>query len=576
MAGRDYINVLYIDLEKEEYKWEKREDLGKYLGGTGVAAKLLDENIKPELDPLDPDQPIVFANGPLSFLMPVCTKVVAAFYSPHTREYGESHAGGRLAMAMKFSDIDAMVIKGKPKQPRYLVIDDKVDFKDARAIWGMSVEETGKVLRQHTSGSGVRSSLRIGRGGENLLTYSCVTVDTYRHFGRLGLGAVFGSKLLKGIVIIGDNSNKIPAEKRKDYRNVYDKIYNTVINTDVMEKYHGVGTAINVVPLNEINALPTLNLTKSKYEYAKEISGESFASQNLVRKVACAGCPIGCIHIGQFRREFDKGYEYETINVSYDHELVFALGSFIGLKKTDDILQLIDMVEKEGLDAITTGIALGWATECYSRGLINPDETLMPLEFGILPNYMAAVRYLAEGKNDFYKALGKGVDYASNKYGGEEFACHLGKNEMAGYHTGYGSVVGSAVGSRHSHLDNGGYSFDQGGVKEEELIKKIYDEEAERNMLTSLVICLFARKVYNKELIVEALNSIGIDISEKELSELGREILKIKYNIKERLGYNLDDIKIPQRFFETKTARGQIESDRAHEMIKQFKKLIYS
>jgi aldehyde:ferredoxin oxidoreductase len=576
MLGRKHINVVYIDLEKEEYKWEKREDLAKYLGGTGVAAKLLDENIKPELDPLHPDQPIIFANGPLSFVMPVCTKVVAAFYSPHTKEYGESHAGGRLAMAMRFSDIDAMVIKGKSKTPKYLVIDDKVNFKDARAMWGMSVDDTGKVLRQHTSGSGVRSSLRIGRGGENLLTYSCVNVDTYRHFGRLGLGAVFGSKLLKGMVIIGDNPDAIPTEKLKDYRNVYDKIYNTVINTDVMEKYHGVGTAINVIPLNEVKGLPTLNLSKSNYEYAEEISGESFAKQNLVRKVACAGCPIGCIHIGQFRREFDSGYEYESVDVSYDHELVFALGSFIGLKKTDEILQLIDVVESEGLDAITTGIALGWATESYKREIVSIDDTLMPLEFGILSNYMAAVKYLSAGRNKFYKVLGKGVDYASSIYGGKEFACHLGKNEMAGYHTGYGSVVGSAVGSRHSHLDNGGYSFDQSGVNEDELVKKIYDEEVERNLLTSLVICLFARKVYNRELIVEALNSIGIDITDKELSELGTEVLKIKYNIKERLGYSLDNIKIPERFFETKTSRGKIESEKAHEMIKEFKKLIYS
>lgn len=576
MLSKDYINVLYIDLEKEEFKYEKRQDLLRFIGGTGVAAKLLDENIRPELDPFDPAQPVIFAIGPLSFVMPVCTKVVAAFYSPLTKEYGESHAGGRLAMAMRFSEIDAMVITGRAKHPKYLVIDDKVMFNDARAMWGLSVEDTGKILRQHTAGSGVRSSMRIGRAGENLVSYACLDVDTYRHFGRLGLGAVFGSKLLKGIVVIGDNSIPIPSENRKRYREVYDKIYDTVIRTDVMEKYHEVGTAINVIPLNDMNALPTLNLSTTKYDYAEEISGESFAKKCLVRKVACAGCPIGCIHIGQFRREFDTGYEYESVNISYDHELVFALGSFIGLKSPTEILQLIDVVEREGLDAISTGIALGWATECYKRGIISIDDTLMPFEFGVLSNYMAAVHYIATGKNEFYSALGKGTAYASKVYGGSDIACHLGGNEMPGYHTGYGSVVGFSVGSRHSHLDNAGYSFDQLGVKEDELVKKLFDEEIERNILTSLVICLFARKVYKRDVILEALDAVGIKTTNKELTDIGREIIKLKYDIKKKLGYSLDSIKIPDRFFKTRSFNGKLDSNKAYQMVKEFKEMVDS
>mgnify|MGYP000326723515 CR=1 FL=1 len=574
MLNKDYIRVLYIDLTNEEYRFEERKDLFKYIGGTGVAAKLLEENIKPELDPFDPSQPIIFANGPLSFVMPVCTKVVATFYSPHTREYGESHAGGRLAMAMRFNNIDAIVITGKAKYPKYLVIDDKVLFKDARAMWGLSVEDTGKILRQHTTGSGIRSSLRIGRAGENLVTYAGVNVDTYRHFGRLGLGAVFGSKLLKGIVIIGDESIKIPKENLKKYREVYDSIYDVVTKTDVMEKYHAVGTSINVLPLNEMNSLPSLNLKTTRYEHAEGISGEKFAREVLVRKVACSGCQIGCIHIGQFRRQFDEGYEYETVNVSYDHELVFALGSFVGLKNPEEVLQLIDVVEREGLDAISTGVALGWATEAYNRGIITIDDTLMPLEFGILPNYMAAVHYIATGKNEFYKDLGKGVAYASKKYGGQDFACHLGGNEMPGYHTGYGSVVGFSVGSRHSHLDNAGYSIDQARPKEEEIVKKIFNEELERNILTSLVACLFARKVYNRETILKALDAVGVQYTNSDLTEIAKEILRTKYRIKEKLGYSLDSIKIPKRFFETITLNGKLDEEKAHKMVKEYKAMI--
>lgn len=574
MFANGVVNVLYINLSNETYRYEKRSNLKNYIGGTGIAAKLLDENIKPDLDPFAPEQPIVFAIGPLNFIMPVCSKVVAAFYSPHTREYGESHAGGRLGMAMRFTGVDAIVITGKAKHPEYIVIHDGVEFKDARALWNMSVEDTGKILRQYTSGSGIRSSLRIGRAGENLVTYACVNVDTYRHYGRLGLGAVMGAKLLKGMVVIGDNSIPIPREQKKKYRKIYDKVYDRVRNTDLMEKYHGVGTAINIMHLNEINSLPSLNLTTAKIDFASEISGERFARENLVRKVACSGCPIGCIHIGQFRREFDSGYEYETVSLSYDHELVFALGSFLGLKTPSEILQLIDVVEREGLDAISTGIVLGWATECYRKGIISVDDTLMPLDFGILPNYMVAVHYIATAKNDFYRTLGKGAAYAAEKYGGPEFACHLGKNEMPGYHTGYGSVVGFTVGSRHSHLDNAGYSFDQNRTDPADMARLLFEEEIERNILTSLVICLFARKVYTRDTVLECLDAVGLPLNSEDLTIAGRDILKLKYDIKKKLGFSLNNIKIPARFFETPTANGRLEENTAFSILEQFRNRI--
>jgi aldehyde:ferredoxin oxidoreductase len=338
-----------------------------------------------------------------------------------------------------------------------------------------------------------------------------------------------------------------------------------------MEKYHGVGTGVNIMHLNEINSLPSFNLTRTNVDFAPEISGEKFARENLVRKVACSGCPVGCIHIGQFRREFDSGYEYETVNLSYDHELIFALGSFLGLKTTGDILQLIDVVEREGLDAISTGIVLGWATECYRRGLINADDTLMPLDFGILPNYILAVHYIATAKNDFYRCLGRGVAQASKVYGGSDFACHLGQNEMPGYHTGYGSVVGFSVGSRHSHLDNAGYSFDQERTDTADMARKLFEEEIERNILTSLVICLFARKVYTREIVLDCLDAVGMPMSSEDLSQAGREILKLKYEIKQKTGFHLDNIEFPGRFFETATANGRLDESIARNILEQFK-----
>ncbi|EYE88317.1 hypothetical protein Q428_08395 [Fervidicella metallireducens AeB] len=130
------------------------------------------------------------------------------------------------------------------------------------------------------------------------------------------------------------------------------------------------------------------------------------------------------------------------------------------------------------------------------------------------------------------------------------------------------------MGSRHSHLDNGGYSFDQAGVKEEDILKNLLFEELERNILTSLVICLFARKVYSREVIIEALDSVGIKVTNEELTKTAKEILKLKYEIKKKLGYSLDSVKIPERFFQTKTLNGKLDSEKAKKMVEMYKKMI--
>ena len=571
MFYKDYIRVLYIDLTTEKIDVKHRKDLYKYLGGVGVASKLLEENIKEDEHPLSENQPIIFAIGGASSVFPVITKTVSMFYSPLTMELGESYAGGRMAMTLLFSGYDALVITGKSKKPTYLTIkSNSVKFKDARALWGLSTDETGRIIREKESYEGKRSILRIGPGGENHSNFANVCVDTYRHFGRLGLGAVFGSKNLKALVTMGDKD--IDISNFKDYFKAFQKIYTKVTKTDVMGKYHDLGTAVNVLPMNELSSLPTKNLSSGKFEFAEDISGEEFAKNNLVRKMACTGCPVGCIHIGQFRREFDKGYEYESISVAYDYELIFSLGSYLGINNTDDILKLIEIVEQMGLDAISAGVTLGWATESYSEGLITDNDTIIPLEYGNVDNYILAIKYLSLGKNKFYKTLSKGSRAASSEYGGKEFALQYAGNETPGYFTGYGSVIGHTVGSRHSHLCNGGYSIDQ-SMKEfnkDKLIESIFTEEKERGILNSLIICLFARKVYDRETILLALNSIGYNYSNEDLDTLADEIYKTKLNIKNRLGFNLKDVVLPKRIFNTPTYKGSIDEDLTYELINMY------
>lgn len=579
MIYKDYIRVLMIDLEKQKIRIDERKDLKEYLGGVGIAAKLLEEHMRPDLPPLAPEQPIVFAIGALSTIYPVMTKTVAMFISPLTGELGESYAGGRMAMTMFLAGFDAMVITGKSARPIFLSISvNDVLFRDARTLWNTSQDDVGGFIRDYEKGQGgKRSIIRIGPAGENQVAYASVNVDSYRHFGRLGLGAVFGSKYLKAINITGDRS--IPIENFKEYFQVYRDIFAKATSTDSMSKYHDIGTASNINPLNKAGALPTMNLRQARFEHADKVSGEIFAEDTLVRKMACTGCPVGCIHIGQFRRAFaEQGHEYETISVSYDYELIFALGTFLGIDNPRNILELIEEVENCGIDAMSTGVVLGWATEALENGLITEEQTLLPLRFGSPQEYRKAIRYIATGENEFYRHLGRGVRHASSVYGGGEYAMHIAGNETPGYHTGYGSLVGAAVAARHSHLCNGGYSIDQGLKPGEfeagKMVDALLKEEIERCMLNSLAMCLFARKVYDREMILAALHAIGQPLTDDDLTQAANRIYATKLRIKKALGFTLENIQLPKRFFETPAMHGPLDEETARQLIAMYRERI--
>ena len=576
MIYQKAIRVLYVDMKARRIQVVEREDLKQYMGGVGVASKLLEENMKPKLPPLDPAQPIVFAIGALSTIYPVITKTVAMFISPLTGELGESYAGGRMALAMLSAGFDAIVITGRADQPIYLSITtNDVNFRDARPLWGSEKDVAGRIVRADGNKyAGKRSIIRIGPAGENQVAYANVMVDRYRHFGRLGLGAVFGSKHLKIISIVGERS--IPIQNFKEYFKAYREIYDRCTKSDVMSKYHDTGTPINVEPLNAAGGLPTLNMRQNSFEHADKISGETFAEDYLVRKISCAGCPVGCVHIGQFRRAFaDHGHEYETVSVAYDYELIFALGSFLGISDPKEVLELIEETELAGLDSMSTGVALGWATEALETGVVSLTETVVPLKFGSAVEYLDAIRHIVSGENVFYRNLGRGVKRAAEAYGGRDFAMHVAGNEMAGYHTGYGSLAGAAVGARHSHLCNGGYSIDQGlkdgNIDPGEMADALLKEELERCMLNSLVICLFARKVYDRKSILSAFAAIGQNLTDDDLTAAARRIYATKLRIKKALGFDLRSVQLPKRFFETPSMHGKLDEALVYEILLKYR-----
>ena len=568
--------VLYINLSRFKYWTENRPELfEEYIGGTGVAIKLLEEECPANADPLGPENVIIFAVGPLTGAYPLASKTVAMFKSPLTGNLGESHAGGRSAVAIKMAGYGAIVIKGESKIPIILDIrSDKVEFHDASALWGMhSTYTVGRIVRERFGVPGFRTIMRIGRAGEKKVRFAAVVTETYRHFGRLGLGAVFGSKKIKAIVVTGKRN--ISIANPKEYRNLYSQIYNAAVKSPVMRKYHDLGTPANVIPLNTIKGLPTRNLTSAYFESGETISGEYLAEHFLGRRVACSHCPVGCIHLAALREAYeDEPYFYKTKMISYDYEPIYSLGSMLGISNPKGLLKLIDKVETEGLDAMSTGVALAWATEAYTKGLISEKETYgLNLAWGDYTSYIQAVTYLVKQPNEFYKTLALGTEEAAKKYGGLEFALTFGKNEMPGYHTGPAAHINYLLGARHSHLDMAGYSLDQkmlksgGLLSPEEIAQKLVGEEEWRQILSSLVICFFARGIYTPEIVEKSLKTMGYEITQDDLKEIGKKIHRAKYKFKLREGFNPKKLRIPDRIFETPTPHGRIDKKMFMEII---------
>lgn len=547
----------------------------EHLGGSGLAAALFEAFGDPSAPWDDPEQPLVFAIGPLTGFLPLMSKVVLGFISPYHNQYAESHAGGRLALALRFSGYDALVITGVAVSPTLLTVGSReIRLWDAHYLWGMDTLATGKWVRKiHRGEGGHRSIVRIGPAGENLVAFAAINVDTYRHFGRLGCGAAMGRKRLKAILVSGDRSVPVPTSKA--YAALYKTVYQEAVRSPVMRKYHDLGTPENVLPLNALRALPWRNLQATQDPGAQFISGEHFAQDRLLRQTACAGCPVGCIHIGLLRERFGEEHEYIYRQVSYDHEPVFAAGSMLGITDAAQVLRLLESMERFGLDAISAGVSLAWATEAFEKGLVSEKETSVPLRFGEADAYDQALAHLAGRTNDFYRALGRGTLHAASLYGGQDFACVLGQ-EMAGYATGEVFFVSQAYGFRHSHLDSAGYSYDQTAAQKsvDDALAFLMEEERRRVQLTSMVACLFARKLYPEDRLQEALNLLGHEEAAHNLASLSEKVQAMRWRLRFRSGYDPDQVILPKRFFELTTWKGPIDASFLHELAAAYRDAI--
>ncbi|MHA2096256.1 MAG: aldehyde ferredoxin oxidoreductase C-terminal domain-containing protein [Candidatus Hodarchaeales archaeon] len=580
-------SVLEIDLTEGTSKVIKRQNLfKKWIGGVGVGINLLKEYVPVTANPLNSENVMIFSIGTLTTFYPIVSKTVALFRSPYTGDLGESYAGGRLSLAIRFAGYGAIVIKGKAEIPSFItIINDEIEIKTAGPLAQMSTSTTGRILRELIPAQpGKRSIIRVGQAGENLVKYGTIVVDTLRHFGRLGPGTVLGSKNIKALIISGNQDIPLdqPEIDRRAYLKTYKKIWNLCVNTEVMKKYHVLGTPQNVLPLNAMNSLPTKNFLLGQFEHAEKISGEKFVEEYLTRRVSCNTCPVGCIHVAILRERYGKDLaDIYSKSVPYDYEPMALLGPVLLIGEGTELLKLIEQTEKYGMDSITTGGILGWMAEAYEKGIISKSETGgLPIRFGRVEDFLEVISRIAERKSsiqDIFWYAGEGLNALVEKFGGEELALQFNNQPPAGYSTGPYSMIGHLIGGRHSHLDNAGYSIDQKLVSKTKNhaknILNLIKEEEWRNTLNSLIICLFARNLYTPELIVECFSNLGIEKSHEDLLTLGYNIQKLRMETKLKFGFNYSHIEeyLPNRLYQMQTGQGKLSKTLIKDIVANYK-----
>jgi aldehyde:ferredoxin oxidoreductase len=285
-------------------------------------------------------------------------------------------------------------------------------------------------------------------------------------------------------------------------------------------------------------------------EGADDLSPEAFSRDVIKRKASCAGCPVGCIQVGR--------------GVSIDYEPVYALGPLLGIKDREAVTALLRRTEDLGLDAMTAGVILSWLTEAYARGAVSRAEVIESPLFGDGKTYLRMLNHLVEWPGDLYRAMALDPLEEVKRRGGEDYFLSIQGVGLAAYHTGYGSLLGQVIGMRHSHLDNGGASLDRKfpDLDDGEIVEKLMAEERVRCLLSSMVLCLFGRKVFTPEAIASCLDAAGLPRDLYETHEAAARIYSLKLELKRLLGYDFSALRVPSRCFEVPSATGMLDRKR--------------
>ncbi|UCC33250.1 MAG: aldehyde ferredoxin oxidoreductase family protein, partial [Candidatus Bathyarchaeota archaeon] len=431
MQGGYVGKILRVDLS---HKKTSSEDLNTqwarmFIGGKGLGAKYLFEELKPNTDPLSPENVMIIMTGPLTGTTAPCASRYAVLTkSPLTGAFLDCYVGGYLGAELKFAGFDAAIITGKAKKPTYLwIADGTAEFKDAKDLAGLDIHETEKRIKEDLEDKEVKVAA-IGPAGENLVKMACITMDLYRHAGRGGAGAVMGSKNLKAVAVRGHQGVSVP--KIEDFIALSKEITKGDVLTPDNEWAKIDGTPGFLRMVQEAGILPTRNFQMGVFEHVNKID-EVAIKKMLVRRRACYGCPLGCGNLtqvkeGPFAGTIVEGPEYETLAMA---------GANCYISDLDAIARYNLLCDQLGLDTISTGDAIAFAMECYERGIITEKDTNgLELAFGNVEAYIKMPELIAH-RESIGDILAEGVSRAAEKIGkgSDRFTIQAKGLEYPGY-----------------------------------------------------------------------------------------------------------------------------------------------
>ena len=392
-----------------------------FLGGRGFNSKVLYDEVPKDVDPLSPQNKLMFATGPLvGTAFPLGARFNVSAKSPLTGILGDSNAGGHFAAEMKFAGYDQIIIEGKSRKPSYIYIEDQeIQITNAEHLAGKDVYETTEILLKDLGDRKVQVAT-AGPAAENRVLYAGIFVNLARPAARTGLGTVMASKNLKAVALKGTGSIEI-ADPRKFWKIVEEIEEETYAHPQYRPR-RIMGTTRILMLADKLGFLPTRHFTSATFEHAAKVSGERLAKEYNVKNRACFSCIVPCSRVylvreGEYAGLFGEGPEYE------------ALSSFtarVGNSNLDLALKAVDLANRLGLDAITTAECIAWAMELYEKGELTKKETVgLELKWGNGEAILALIKKIAY-REGFGDLLADGVRRASEKLGkGNEIAFHV-------------------------------------------------------------------------------------------------------------------------------------------------------
>ncbi|MHA1164601.1 MAG: aldehyde ferredoxin oxidoreductase family protein [Alphaproteobacteria bacterium] len=571
--------VLRVDLTKGTCTPEdlNAEWADQYLGQRGLASKYLMEETDPKVDPLSPDNKMIFATGPLTG---TCASTGGRFSvitkGLLTGAIACSNSGGYWGAELKFAGWDMIILEGKAKKPVYLcIIDGKAELLDASDIWGKSVWDTDAWIKtrhqdpqMHVSG--------IGIAGENGVLFSFIVNDLHRAAGRSGVGAVMGSKNLKAIAVRGTGGVKV-----EDFP-AFLKATSTAkealkANAVTGEGLPAFGTQVLMNVINEAGALPTRNTREVQFDGAHDISAEAMAAPsgkdgkpNLLANQACFGCTIACGRISKVNEEhytIKNKPEYWHASGGLEYEAAWALGAATGVKDLDALTYANFICNEQGIDPISFGATLGAAMEMYEDGVLTDKETGgLKLKFGSAEALTQATELTGKAEG-FGKELGMGSKRLCDKYGKPELSMTVKGQEFPAYDPRgiQGMGLTYATSNRGAcHLRSYTVSSEILGIPEKTdplvtegkagLVKAFQDATA---AVDSAGLCIFTTFAWTLDDIAPQIDAaLPGKWSVDKLLEVGERVWNLERQYNLQAGFTAKDDTLPKRLLKDAAKTG--------------------